>query len=92
MVLVDKRILVGGLAMVVVGLSLLAYLNAITPLGTADMTEEQVVDLVQKQQENRNYTNLAAMLAGIGFLLVLISFGARKRRGGTKMIEKKPPA
>jgi hypothetical protein len=56
------------------------------------MTEEETLDLMLKQQENRDYTNLAALLAGVGFLLVLISFGARRRRGGTKMIEKKPPA
>jgi hypothetical protein len=92
MVLVDKKILVGGLAMIVVGLSLLAYLNSISPLGTPEMTEEETLDLMLKQQENRDYTNLAALLAGVGFLLVLISFGARRRRGGTKMIEKKPPA
>jgi hypothetical protein len=78
--------------MVVVGLALLAYLNAITPLGTAGMTEEQAIDLVQKQRENKDYSTLAAMLAGVGFLLVLISFGARRRKGGAKQIEKKPPA
>jgi hypothetical protein len=34
---------------------------------------------------------LAGILIGIGFLLVLISFGARrKRKDGTKKIEKKP--
>ncbi len=92
MVLVDKKILGGGLAMIIVGLSLLAYLNSISPLGTPEMTEEQAIDLMLKQQENRDYTNLAALLAGVGFLLVLISFGARKRKGGAKMIEKKPPA
>jgi hypothetical protein len=34
---------------------------------------------------------LSGIVAGIGFLLVLISFGARrKRKGGVKTIEKKP--
>ncbi|HXW02102.1 MAG TPA: hypothetical protein VD828_01855 [Candidatus Nitrosotenuis sp.] len=92
MVLVDKRILGGGLAMVAVGLSLLAYLNSISPLGAPEMTEEEALDLMLRQQENRDYTTLAGLLAGVGFLLVLISFGARRRKGGTKMIEKKPPA
>jgi len=27
---------------------------------------------------------------GIGFLLILISFGARRKKGGAKIIEKKP--
>jgi hypothetical protein len=34
---------------------------------------------------------LAGILIGIGFMLILISFGARRRKGeGTKKIEKKP--
>ncbi len=92
MVLVDKRFLGGGLAMIVVGLTLIAYLNSILPLGTPEMTEEQSIDLMLKQRENSDYINLAGLLAGVGFLLVLISFGARKRKGGAKTIEKKPPA
>jgi hypothetical protein len=92
MILVDKKILSGGIAMVAVGLTLLLYFGSATPLGTADMTEEQAQELERKQRESRDYSNLAAMLAGIGFLLVLISFGARRKKGGAKAIEKKPPA
>jgi hypothetical protein len=90
--LVDKKILVGGLAMVIVGVTLLAYLSATTPLGVAGMTDEEAAELISRQQQNRDYSNLAAMLTGIGFLLVLISFGARRKKGGVKPIEKKPPA
>jgi hypothetical protein len=92
MVLVDKKTLSGGLAMIAVGLGLLIYLNSVAPIGTAGMTEEQTIDLLRKQQENRDFSNLAAMISGIGFLLVLISFGARRRKGEAKKIEKKPPA
>lgn len=92
MVLVDKKMLGGGIAMISVGLSLMIYLGSIVPLGTAGMSEEQALDLLKKQQENRDYTNLAAIVAGIGLLLVLISFGVTKRKGDSKMIEKKPPA
>lgn len=92
MILVDKKILGGGLAMVVTGLVFLAYLSSTAPLGVAGMTEEEALDLVQRQQQNRDFSNLAGMLAGIGFLLILISFGARRKKGGAKVIEKKPPA
>jgi hypothetical protein len=92
MVLVDKKILAGGIAMISVGLALLAYLNSAAPVGTAGMTEEEALELYQREQQNRDYTNFAGMLAGIGFLLVLVSFGARRRKGGAKSIEKKPPA
>ncbi|HET6517350.1 MAG TPA: hypothetical protein VFG25_03915 [Nitrosopumilaceae archaeon] len=91
MVLVDKRILSGGIAMVVVGISLSLYLNSVLPVGTPGMTEEETLDLLVRQQENQDMSNLAGILIGIGFLLVLISFGARRRRkGGAKKVEKKP--
>lgn len=91
-VLLDRKILGGGIAMASVGLALLLYLNSAAPIGTAGMTEEEAIDLIQRQQQNRDYSNLASMITGIGFLLILISFGARKKSGGAKTIEKKPPA
>jgi len=91
MVLVDKKILSGGLAMVVVGITISLYLNSVVPIGTSGMSEEETLDLLTKQQENQDVSTLAGILMGIGFLLVLISFGARrKRKGGKKIVEKKP--
>lgn len=91
MVLVDKRILSGGLALLVVGIALSLYLNSIIPVGISGMTEEEALDLLIKQQENQDLSNLSGILIGVGFLLVLISFGARrKRKGGAKKVEKKP--
>ena len=77
--------------MVAVGISLSLYLNSIVPIGTTGMTEEETIDLLIAQQENQDYNTLAGILIGIGFMLVLISFGARrKRKGGAKKVEKKP--
>ena len=92
MVLVDKKILGGGIAMLIVGLAIIAYLNSTVPIGTAGMTEDQALDLMKREEAHKNYSTLAAMLAGVGFLLVLISFGARRKKGGAKTIEKKPSA
>ena len=92
MVLVDRKLLGGGIAMISVGLALLVYLSSTAPVGTAGMTDTEAIDLIQKQQQNRDYSNLAAMISGIGFLLVLISFGARRKKGKAKTIEKKPHA
>ena len=37
------------------------------------------------------FSTVASILFGVGFLLVLISFGARrKKKGGAKKTEKKP--
>ncbi len=77
--------------MVAVGISFSLYLNSIAPVGTTGMTEEETLDLLMKQQENQDINTLTAILIGIGFMLVLISFGARrKRKGGVKKVEKKP--
>lgn len=93
MVLIDKKILFGGLAMLAVGIGIFAYLDSITPVGRADMTEDEIFDLMVAEQENQDYKTLAGILTGVGFLLVLISFGARRRRkGGPKREEKKPAA
>jgi uncharacterized membrane protein YciS (DUF1049 family) len=90
MVLVDKKMLVGGMLMVIVGLVLTININAAVPVGQSGMTEEEVIDLLMAEQENKDYNTLAGILFGLGFLLVLISFGARKKKGKpTKQVEKK---
>lgn len=88
MVLVDKKILAGGASMVSVGLIIIFYLNSSTPVWHEGMTQTQTDELLLKQQENKNYSNLAGMVAGVGFLLVLISFGARRKKGNAKPVEK----
>ena len=90
MVLVDKRMLAGGLVMIIVGIILTVNINATMPVGQTGMTEEETIDLMISQQENQDYTTLSGILIGIGFLLVLISFGARRRKGSVKREEKKP--
>jgi dolichol kinase len=91
MVLVNKKMLAGGMAMLIVGLILTISINASVPVGQAGMTEEEVIDLMLAEQENEDYNTLAGILFGLGFLLVLISFGARRKKGSKlkKNIEKK---
>ncbi len=90
MFLIDKKILSGGIAMLVVGGVILLYLNSVVPAGQAGMTEEEILELMIKEQENQDMNTLAGILFGVGFLLVLISFGARRRKGSAKKEEKKP--
>jgi len=76
--------------MIIVGLVLTISINDAVPVGQAGMTEEEVIDLLIAEQENEDYNTLAGILFGLGFLLVLISFGARKKKGKpTKQVEKK---
>lgn len=89
MVLVDKRILAGGLAMIIAGIAIAAT-SGESPVGQAGMTEEEVIDLMEAEDENQAYQMLSGILVGVGFLLVLISFGARRKKDSAKRKEKKP--
>jgi len=81
----------GGVMMIIVGITISWYLTEITPIGKAGMTEEEKINLLLAERENSDYRTLSGILIGIGFLLILISFGARrKRKDDTKKIEKKP--
>ena len=81
--------LIGGLAMVIVGIILTVNINATMPVGQTGMSEEDIIDLLIAQQETKDYNTLSGILIGIGFLLVLISFGARRKKGNVKKEEKK---
>lgn len=91
---IDRRLLAGGAAMIAAGIALSLHLAASMPIGTPGMTEEAAAELILDQRENRDMGTLAALLAGVGFLLVLVSFGARRRRragGGAAMRAQKKP-
>ena len=88
--LVDKRIFGGGLAMLIVGIALVTINSSNMPAGQSGMTEEEVIDLLTAQQQIQDYNTLSGVLIAVGFLLVLISFGARRRKGSAKKEEKKP--
>ena len=78
--LVDKRILGGGAAMIAVGIALTALLSSSMPVGQSGMTDEEAFDLIIAQQEIQDYNTLSGILMAVGFMLVLISFGARRRK------------
>ena len=83
--------MVGGVMMIIVGITISWYLTETTPIGKAGMTEEEKINLLLAERENSDYGILSGILVGFGFLLILISFGARrKRKGSAKKIEKKP--
>ena len=90
MVLVDKRILSGGVTLLVVGIVIAFYSNSSIPAGHSEMTDEEVIDLLTAEQEIKDSNTLSGILMAVGFLLILISFGARRKKGkSTKTVEKK---
>ena len=89
--LIDKKILAGGIALLVVGFTLTAAFTTTSPVGRGGMTDDEIAAFLIEEQENQDYTTLAGIMIGVGFLLILISFGARKKKkGGAKRTEKKP--
>jgi hypothetical protein len=89
--LIDKKILAAGITMVIVGIILVVNLNEMMPVGQSGMSEEEIIDLLTKQQENQDMTTFAGILIGVGFLLILISFGARRKKKGSPEKEEKKP-
>ena len=83
--------MVSGILMLAVGVVITSYLEEATPIGEAGMTADEKLDFLMAERENADYKILSGILIGIGFLLLLISFGARRKRGsGAKKTEKKP--
>lgn len=89
--LIDKKIFTGGIVMLAVGIVIIINLNATMPAGQSGMTEEEIIDLMTRQQENKDMNTLAGILIGVGFMLILISFGARRKRKGSPEKEEKKP-
>ncbi len=89
--LIDKRMMAAGIVMLIVGFAASWYFTEFTPIGKTGMTEDEKLNLLITERENSDYRLLSGILIGFGFLLLLISFGARrKHKGGAKKIEKKP--
>ena len=83
--------MVGVVIMISIGTAISWYLTESAPIGKADMTDDEKLELILAERENSDYRLLSGILIGFGFLLILISFGARqKRKGGAEKIEKKP--
>jgi hypothetical protein len=89
LVLIDKKILAGGLGMIIVGI-IITFTYSDQPIGQSGMSEEEVIDLLIAEDQNQAYQMLSGILIGVGFLLVLISFGARRKKDSATRKEKKP--
>ena len=89
--LIDKKMLVSGVVMIIVGFTVSLYLTESAPIGKANMTSDEKLNLILAERENSDFRLLSGILIGFGFLLILISFGARRRqKGSTEKIKKKP--
>ncbi len=78
--------------MLAVGFSVYGYLNENAPTGKPDMTQDEIDALSQAEIVNAGLGNIAAMIGGIGFFIVLISIGLKRRKkdGTGKPVTQKP--
>ena len=74
MVLVNKKILAGGMSMVIVGLILTINISATVPVGQTGMTDEEKLDLMLAEQENEDYNTLAGILFVVFIIKIDVSF------------------
>ena len=88
----DKRVFFSGIAILAVGITISLYLNSTMPVGNPGMTDVEQLQLYQDEAMYTSLTMLFQIVAGIGFFLLLISFGLkRKQKGSTgKPITQKP--
>ena len=68
-----------GIVMIIAGIVILSYLTEVTPIGKTGMTDDEKINLLLAERENSDYRTLSGILIGIGFLLVLISFGCKAK-------------
>lgn len=88
----DKKIFLIGLSMLVAGFSSYAYLNENVPTGKADMSDDEKAQLAQAEVVNVGLSNISGLIGGLGFFILLISIGLRrKKKGGEgKPVTQKP--
>lgn len=80
--------------MMAVGLSLSLYQNSTYPVANqGGMTPDDALKLELAQIDHRGYSNLFGIIAAIGFLMMLISFGLKRKKGRAgKTVTQKPAA
>ena len=67
--IVDKKILAGGLTMIIVGIALSAILGVATPIGEGGMTPEEELEFLMAERQNTDSKTLSGILIGVDFCL-----------------------
>ena len=88
----DKRIFSAGIAILVAGTMISIYLNSTYPVANkGGMSESDTRALLQAQAYNRGLSNLFHIVSALGFFILLISIGLKRKKGGAgKTVTQKP--
>ena len=78
--------------MLVAGMTISIYLNSSYPVANkGGISEEETRALLQAQADNRGLSNLFHIVAALGFFILLISVGLKRKKGGAgKTVTQKP--
>lgn len=78
--------------MLVAGMTIPIYLNSTYPVANkGGMSEEETRVLLQAQADSRGLSNLFHIVAALGFFILLISVGLKRKKGGVgKTVTQKP--
>ena len=68
------------------------YFNSTIPMATPGMSQDELNTFYQAESLNMGLRDISGMIAGIGFFIVLISVGLKRRqKGGVgKPVTQKP--
>ena len=72
----------------IIGIYYSAYLYFSIPSSTNNMNENDITELLLDQRLNKDMAIIAGILFGMGFLMMLISFGNNRYRGNVSKKEK----
>jgi uncharacterized membrane protein len=88
----DKRIFFSGIAILASGIIISLYLNSNIPVGKSGMTEAETLQFYQDEATYTSLSTLFQIISGLGFFLLLISIGLKRRQRGStgKPITQKP--
>ena len=87
----DKRAFFIGIGILAVGITISLYLNTNVPVGKSGMTEEETLKLYQDEATYTSLSTLFQIISELGFFILLISLGLKRKKGGMgKPITQKP--
>jgi uncharacterized membrane protein len=88
----DKRIFFSGIAILASGIIISLYLNNNMPLGKPGMTDAETSQFYLDEATYTSLSTLFQIISGLGFFLLLISIGLKRRQRGStgKPITQKP--
>ena len=76
--LIDKRMIIAGAIMIIVGIVISWHLTETAPIGKTGMTEDEKMNLLLLERENSDYRLLSGILIGFGDFININQFWCKE--------------